>query len=209
MGRAHDVGVQQSGHAHVLDIPRCTRYLCHRIHAQRAAADDRQPRIAWRWGRIGLATQHCGRGLHRCDDLRIACAAAELAVQRLDNLRRRRVRHAVEQRLGGQQHGRRAEAALDRTVGDERRLEGVQRVRRAEALDGQHLAACDLTHGRQARAHGQTIEQDGACAALALVVAALLRAGEAQRTAQHVEQGRGRVDCDADGAEVDGERNVL
>ena len=63
---------------------------------------------------------------HRINDLDIARAAAEIALQRVHDLRIGRIGFAIQQPFGGHQHARRAKAALHRTAFDERNLKGVE-----------------------------------------------------------------------------------
>src|SRR5262245_8180909 len=60
------------------------------------------------------------------DDRLVTGAAADVAGYGLGNLLARRRRVAVEQRLGGHQHARRAEAALSREMLHEGRLQLMQ-----------------------------------------------------------------------------------
>src|SRR2546429_2676826 len=63
-------------------------------------------------------------------------AAAQVAVQRPPDLACRRGRIALEQRLGRHHHAVAAVAALAGLLLDERALQRVQLVERAEAFDG-------------------------------------------------------------------------
>ncbi len=65
-----------------------------------------------------------------------------------------------------------------------------------EALDGLDLEAVGLDGEEQAAAHGDAVEPHGACAADA-VLAADVRAGEAERVAQEVAQQEARLDLGA------------
>ncbi|GAU67125.1 putative short-chain acyl-CoA dehydrogenase [Streptomyces sp. NBRC 110611] len=57
-----------------------------------------------------------------------------------------------------------------------------------QPLDGDDLAALDLSGGDETRTHGHAVEPDGARPALALL-AGVLRARQAEPLAQHVQQG--------------------
>ena len=99
----------------------------------------------------------------------------------------------------------RAVAALERVVLDERLLQRMQLVVVREPLDGRHLGAIVRDREREACVRPAPVDQHGAGAALA-VIAALLRAREAQVLAQQVEQRRARVDEQAALDAVDHER---
>ena len=73
---------------------------------------------------------------------------------------------------------------------------GCRLVPVGEPVGGGDLAAVTVARERQAREDAAAVEQHRARAALA-VVAALLRAGDAELVAQRVEQGRPRVDGEA------------
>ena len=64
----------------------------------------------------------------------------------------------------------------------------VRAVRRAEALDGGDLGALERGDLRDAREDGLAVDEDRAGAALALAVAGLLGAGQAEVLAEQVEQ---------------------
>ena len=87
----------------------------------------------------------------------------------------------------------RAEAALERVVALERLLERrEQRVAR-ERLDRLHRRAVGLDREQAAAAHGDAVEPDGAGAADA-VLAADVRAGEAEAVPEEVGQEQPRLD---------------
>ena len=81
----------------------------------------------------------------------------------------------------------RADAALRAAARDERALHGVQHVAAREPLDRRDRAAVALARRDEARVDDLAVEHHRARAALAFA-AALLRAGEPQVLAQHVEQ---------------------
>src|SRR5262245_27644945 len=82
-----------------------------------------------------------GRGEHRMDDRLVTGAAADVAGDRLDHVGARRRRIAIEQRLRGHQHARRAEAALRGEIVHERGLQWVQACPRLQAVGGLDRAA--------------------------------------------------------------------
>ena len=86
------------------------------------------------------------------------------------------------------QNARRAEAALQAVIVAERLLQRMQRVGIGrDAFDGHDLVAVGLHREHQAGARRIAVEQDGAGAAHA-VLAAEMRAGEAQPMAQEIGQ---------------------
>src|SRR5215813_13970577 len=104
-----------------------------------AAATVRRMRLA-----RSLAA-HLGGGIeHGADHLVVAGAAAEIAGEPVARLGLGRAGIAVEQRLGGDQQARRAEAALQRGVLQKLALQRMQLVAARHALDGLDLAAFRL-----------------------------------------------------------------
>src|SRR5215216_1229625 len=71
----------------------------------------------------------------RLDDVRVARAAADLARDRLADLVVARVRIGVQQRAGGHDHARRAEAALEAVLLHEALLRGVELAVALHVLD--------------------------------------------------------------------------
>ena len=98
----------------------------------------------------------------------------------------------LEERRRRDQHPGRAEAALDAAVLEEGRLERAQLVAVREALDRRDLAALGLEREVRAAVHRLAVEQHHAGAALG-VVAALLRAGQADDVAHGREEARARA----------------
>jgi len=115
-----------------------------------------------------------------------------LPLMELLHVRVVRAARLLEQRDGRHDLARRAVAALIRVASYERRLHGMQRVGRAEALDGGDRLA--VVHHREAQTgiDPPAVHVHGARAALS-VVAALFRAGEGDGLAQAVEQRRAWV----------------
>src|ERR1017187_9150125 len=108
--------------------------------------------------------------LDRVDDLLVARAAAEVAVDRLADLVPRRPRILEQERMRHEDHPGRAEAALDRAALHERPLQRVQRaVRRGHALDREHAVADYVLHALDADLQRRIVDQDGARAARAEV----------------------------------------
>src|SRR5438445_548812 len=121
------------------------------------------------------------------DDLGVARAAAEVALQRGADRRTIGPRLALEEREDGEEHARGAEAALHGAVTHEGLL---QRVQAAVALDPAQRRHGPSAQGRrqhEAARRRPAVEQHRADAAHALVTA-LLDVEDAERVAQHLEQ---------------------
>src|SRR5215831_13343877 len=112
-----------------------------------AAATVRRMRLA-----RSLAAHLGGRIEHGADDLVVAGAAAEIAGEPVARLGLGRAGIAVEQRLGGDQQARRAEAALQRRMLEEFALQRMQAVAVRHALDGLDAMAFGLDRQHQAGA---------------------------------------------------------
>ena len=93
-----------------------------------------------------------------------------------------------QQGLRGHQDARRAVAALGGAEIGERGLQRVELVALLQALDGLDRPPLHLGGERQAGEHRLAVDQHGAGAAFA-ELAAVLRAGQAELLAQHLEQG--------------------
>src|SRR5579885_586625 len=88
-----------------------------------------------RWFRRGCA-HLLASILNRLDDIDIACAAAEIAGDRLAHFRFGGVGVLLQQRLAYQHHSRRAEAALQAMLLVEALLDGVQLAILLQPVDG-------------------------------------------------------------------------
>src|SRR6059036_3419349 len=88
--------------------------------------------------------RRAGRGPNRGDDVLVAGAAAEIALERVPDLGVARMRVLTQQVGGGHDHSRGAEPALQSVFVPERLLQGVQPAVRAEPLDGRDLATLGL-----------------------------------------------------------------
>ena len=144
-------------------------------------------------GRLGafMPASLAGRGaLDGADDALMGAAAAEMPVERVDDLGARRLGVAVEQRLGGHDDAGQAVAALAGLLVEEGLLQRMQLVRRAEPLDGGHAAAGDRAGLARAGEDRLAVDQHHAGAAL-LQPAAVARAHQAEMVAQGLQQRRG------------------
>src|SRR6185503_5897423 len=78
---------------------------------------------------IGSGSSHLGSGVeHGAHDLVVAGAAAQIAGQPVAHLRLGGLRVLLQQRPGGDQEARCADAALERGVVEELALQGMQRL---------------------------------------------------------------------------------
>src|SRR5262249_4546163 len=124
---------------------------------------------------------------HRFDDLVVAGAPAQVAGQPVSDLGLARVGLALEERLGGHDEPRRADAALERGVLEEHLLDRVERLAPGRALDGVDPPPGDLTAPHEARADEPPVEHHAARPAIPRR-AAFLAAGQVERVAQDVEE---------------------
>src|SRR5688500_12682251 len=127
--------------------------------------------------------------LHRLDDPQISRAAAEVAGERLPQLVVARVWMLPQEGLHGHQEARRAEPALERMRLVERTLERVEGAVGGQPFDRPEAAAVRLHREREAGAHRDAVELDGAGAADALL-AADLRPGQPGTVPDEVRQER-------------------
>src|SRR2546430_1021103 len=133
-----------------------------------------------------------GRELHRLDDLLVSGAAAQVAADRIADLRFARVRIRAQQGVRCDEHSRRAVAALQAVRLAEAVLQHAHRaVGPRETLDGGDAVAVRLHRVHEAGTHGFAVQHHRARAADA-VLAADVRAGEEQVVAQPVDQRQAR-----------------
>src|SRR5262249_49970989 len=98
-------------------------------------------------------------------DSQMCPAAAEVSVQRRADLGLARPRLLLQQCRRRHDHAADAVTALGGLLGEERLLEGMETLARAQALQRRHGLA-DRGHRRDARLHGAVAAVDGARAAL-------------------------------------------
>src|SRR6056297_1180049 len=111
-------------------------------------------------------------GEHGLDDVVVAGAPAEVALEAEADVVLGRVRVLLEQAGGRHHHARRAVAALETVVLHEGLLHRVQRsVSGGHAFDGAHLLAVGLDGQHGATLHRLAVEVDGAGAARRRVAA--------------------------------------
>jgi len=128
------------------------------------------------------------RGQPDCvQDRLVTRAATQVSRQRLADLVVAGFRDPPQQVVRCHDQPRRAEAALHGARVDERLLHRVQLVAVGQSLHGTHRVALGLAGRDQARAHRRVVQVDRAGTAFALF-AGILRAGQAESFAEHVEQ---------------------
>ena len=116
---------------------------------------------------LGLAAQDLGGELDALDDLLVAGATADVALDGLFDLVLGGVGHMVDKPGARHYHAGNAEAALHGAHGAERVDEGLL-LALGQALDGYDVAALGELGGEHAGADGMVVDQDGAGAARAL-----------------------------------------
>ena len=146
--------------------------------------------------------------LDRLDDLRVAGAAAEVAVDRPRDLLAARAGLPVEEVLGAERDPGDAEPALDAPGGGERLRDDLA-LAGGDALEGQHLAALGPPRLEGAGDERAAVDQGQAAAALPLGLAAVLDRGDVAALAQRVEQRLARRRLDRHRPAVEGEADLL
>src|SRR3954466_14651663 len=127
---------------------------------------------------LTLLAPHRFGGRHDSrDDVLIAGAAAEHCGQRLTHLGYAGRRVDAQEVQRGDQHARRAEAALQSVMLMEGRLQWMQRAASRDPLDGDDVGAIGLHGEHDARARGLAVEEDRA-GATGAVLATDMRPGE-------------------------------
>jgi hypothetical protein len=151
-------------------------------------------------GRLGASGGAADGG----EDTGIAAAAAEAAVEGLDDLGVGGAGGAIEEGGGAEGHAAGAVAALHGAFVEEGLLDAVEGTGGGEAFDGGDSAAGGGADGSDAGDDWAVVEEDGACPALTLA-AAILRAGEGEIFAKDIEEWAAGVGLDAALSAVDGE----
>src|ERR687898_909418 len=152
---------------------------------------------------LNIPTPQLARGvLDRLDDPQVGRAATEVARERLAELLVARVRVLADERLHRHEEARRAEAALEGVRLVESALKRMELAVRGQPLHGLERPAVRLHREHQARAHGLSVELDGARAADALL-AADLRPRQPCLVPDEVGQERAWLDVPLIGAPVD------
>ena len=180
VGRADDAEPERIRRHGVGAIALGARELGHAVELGKAGTHGsaRRRRFQRLWG-IARRIQH------RDYDLAIAGAAAEDAAESVHDSGRARARRGAQQLRCGDQHARRAGAALRRAMAQEGPLQPVQPSFGGEALHGLHVAPCGLGQRHHAAADLGAVEQHRAGAAVARV-AADLGPGQAEIVAERI-----------------------
>src|SRR4051812_23544756 len=145
------------------------------------ACPPRPPPCAW------LATLHPLDARDGFEDARECTAPADVAVEPLLDLFGSGVRVLFKQPDARHHEARRAEAAHQRVLVAERRLDGMQRLAGREAVHRANLLALDVDGERRTRIDRAAVDDHRAGAAGAAIAAPLV-AGEIGAHAKRVEQ---------------------
>src|SRR5437867_8883706 len=131
---------------------------------------------------------HSRRGFsNRGDDVLVTGAATERAFDAMTHVGFARVGIAIDQIVGGHDHARRAEAALQTVLIPERLLHGMQLAVRGQTFDRDHGRPVGLNGQDRARLDGLAIDEDRTRAALAGVTTDV-RAGQTEIVAEKVNE---------------------
>jgi hypothetical protein len=109
-----------------------------------------------------LLGQSFGRMLNRVDDVLIARAAAEIAVNSVADLIFRRLWIPYQQLVRGENHSRSAKTALKTVAFPKRLLNRMEFLSLGQALDGQNIGAVRLDRKDRARLDRRVVEHDRA-----------------------------------------------
>src|SRR5437870_4039285 len=156
---------------------------------------------------VSVAAMSAPHGLDGLDDVLVAGAAAEIALERAANLLLARRRVLVQQAHRREHHPGRAVAALQRVLLVERLLHRVELAVRGETLDRRDLRAVRLDSEHGARLDRLAVEQHRAGAARR-GVAAHIRARQPQAVAEDVDEELPGLEVELAGSPVDAERDA-
>ena len=174
-------------------------------HGSRSARADRRLPCPFRLGGGEVRPSLSDRASYGPSDGGIARAAAQVVAQRLRDLGFGGIGDPVEEGLRRHDHAGRAETALDGALEDEGPLQRMELpARPGEAFDRLDLGAVHARGLEDAGAPGLPVDDDGAGAAVALL-AAVLRADQAEFLAEEAEQGQRGIDIPDDSDAVHGE----
>src|SRR5437763_7453103 len=154
---------------------------------------------------IFLLGHRGGALLHRLDDVVIAGAAAQVALQLLADRLFVGVRMTRDEIDRAHHHAGRAEATLEAVAFLERVLHRMHRsIGRRDALDRHDVRALHLPCENVARLDRAAVDVDRACAALR-GIAADVRARQGQRSAQKIGEQHARINIGAHRFAIDGQ----
>src|SRR6266478_8396286 len=143
---------------------------------------------------VSLLPRHrLGGVLNGLDDIVVARAAAEVALELMANLVFRRLGVALNELCRRHDHARGAEPALQAVLLPEAFLDGVELAVLGHPFDGPDLGAVGLHRQHGTGLHRLAVEMDGAGAALARV-APHVRAGQPRQLADEVDEQQPRLD---------------
>src|SRR4029077_11645140 len=125
------------------------------------------PRHGLLTGAGGAATHGLGGGPDRLDDVHVARAATEVALEPFADLVVGRARVLRQQIRRGHDHPRRAVAALQAVLVPERLLQRMELAVLGHAFDRGEAPALGLDREHRAALHGLAVDEDGAGPALA------------------------------------------
>lgn len=152
------------------------------------------------------ATAHGGQtGLH---NMQICTAAAEISTDRAPDVVLGWRRVGQQQCFETHDLAGCAETTLQCVRVDERLLERIKPSARRESLDSRHAQAVAIDGQRQAGVHGDVVDEDGACSAVAHV-ADFFGACELQVVTQRVKKRVTRLDQEMSSDTVDGQRQRM
>ena len=147
------------------------------------------------------------RGTDRGDDVLVAGAAAEVALDGVADLVIGGIRGPPQEVGSGHDHPRGAEPALEAVVLPERGLERMEPIGRGHALDRRDRGAVRLDGEHRAGLDRLAVDGHGARAALR-GIAGDVGPGQVQVLAEELDQQTSRLDVDLPWHPVDVERNV-
>src|SRR5205807_8837735 len=155
-----------------------------------------------------LCPDQLSGALYAFDDALITGAAADVAGQTHSDFLLRRARIFGQQRYGAHDKAGCTEAALERVAFPKCLLHRVHYSVLLEALDRLDLRVARLHRQQDARTHRLAVQQDGACAAHA-VLAAEVCTRKAEVLAQRVGEGFARLYVQFATRSVHGELHVV
>jgi hypothetical protein len=156
---------------------------------------------------MGAASFFLGGETDGGENADVAAAAAEVAVEGVDDLGVGGVGRGFKKCDGTEDHAGDAVAALHGFGIEEGLLNAMQAFASGEAFDGGDGFACGEAGGGEAGGDGLAVEEDSAGAALPFA-AAVLGSGEAEIFAEDVEEGSVGVGGKLMGLAVDGDRHM-
>src|SRR5262249_24223953 len=121
------------------------------------------------------------------DDLRVACAAAQMRLERAGDFVAGNFFAVAAEADAAHRHAGDAEATLHAAAADER-FRNLLAVLLVEPFQPGDRCAFGFPGFERAREHGLAVYQHRAAAALGLRLAAIFRRGDAELVAKHVEQ---------------------